>query len=110
MAGNVQEWTLDEYLPDYFSKINDSTCSALIKPQNRHPRTLKGGSYLDKSNKLRSAERIKSELAWNVRDPQIPRSKWWNADAPFVGFRLVKPDKNFTKEEIEQFFSDHLIK
>lgn len=26
---------------------------------------------------------------WNDTDPQIPRSTWWLADAPFAGFRVV---------------------
>ncbi|HXI00699.1 MAG TPA: SUMF1/EgtB/PvdO family nonheme iron enzyme [Sphingobacteriaceae bacterium] len=110
MAGNVQEWTLDQYLPDYFVKIGNDPINPAIKPESKHPRTLKGGSYLDNSTSFRSANRIKSDLAWNVRDPQIPRSKWWNADAPFVGFRLVKPKKKITSEEVEKFFSDHMIK
>jgi formylglycine-generating enzyme required for sulfatase activity len=109
MAGNVQEWTLDQYVPDYFQKVGGTPVNPLIKPESRHPRTLKGGSYLSGIDKLRSAARTKSDLAWNVRDPQIPRSKWWNADAPFVGFRIVKPDKKYTKEEVEQFFTDHMI-
>jgi hypothetical protein len=25
------------------------------------------------------------------RDPQIPKSKWWNTDAPYIGFRIVRP-------------------
>ena len=28
--------------------------------------------------------------AWQVRDPQIPKSKWWLSDGPFVGFRIVR--------------------
>jgi len=27
--------------------------------------------------------------AWNETDPQFPKSRWWLADAPFVGFRIV---------------------
>lgn len=110
MAGNVQEWTLDQYSENYFKAIGDHPVNPVIKPVARHPRTLKGGSYQDNAEKLRSAERIKSDLEWNARDPQIPRSKWWNADAPFVGFRLVRPAKKLSKEEIEQFFSDNMIK
>ncbi|UWX54874.1 hypothetical protein NYZ99_19380 [Maribacter litopenaei] len=32
-----------------------------------------------------------SDLVWKVRDPQFPQSKWWNTDAAFVGFRIVRP-------------------
>jgi len=45
---------------------------------------------------------------WNRRDPQIPRSKWWNTDAPFVGFRIVKPAKQPSKEEVNAFFDKYL--
>ena len=55
-------------------------------------------------NELRSADRLKSDPIWNRRDPQIPRSKWWNADSPFVGFRVIRPVKQPTKEEILSFF------
>ena len=26
---------------------------------------------------------------WNATDPQIPKSVWWLADAPFAGFRVL---------------------
>ena len=60
-------------------------------PTSKYPITLKGGTYKDESAKLRCAARLKSDSKWNARDPQIPRSKWWNADAPFIGFRIVRP-------------------
>lgn len=31
-----------------------------------------------------------SSEKWKKRDPQFPKSKWWNTDAPFVGFRIVR--------------------
>ena len=49
-----------------------------------------------------------SDIAWNDRDPQIPKSKWWNADAPFIGFRLVRPLKQPSKAEAEKFFADSI--
>jgi formylglycine-generating enzyme required for sulfatase activity len=27
--------------------------------------------------------------SWQETDPQIPKSRWWLADAPFAGFRIV---------------------
>ena len=53
---------------------------------------------------LRPAARLRSNLKWNVRDPQIPRSKWWNTDAPFIGFRIVRPAKQPTADEVNAFF------
>ena len=28
--------------------------------------------------------------SWQERDPQLPKSKWWLSDGPFVGFRIVR--------------------
>jgi formylglycine-generating enzyme required for sulfatase activity len=106
MLGNVAEWTLDEYREDYFKIIADNTPS--VEPTSRHPRTVKGGSYKDKAADVRPAHRMPNDLIWNRRDPQIPKSKWWNADAPFVGFRIIRPFKQPTKEEVTVFFEKHL--
>ncbi len=106
MLGNVAEWTLDEYQSDYFTKTPDADPS--VSPTARHPRTVRGGGYLDNALALRPANRLESDPIWNRRDPQIPRSKWWNADAPFVGFRIVRPFKQPTKDEIKAFFDKHL--
>ena len=106
MLGNVMEWTLDEYRSDYAQTTTDTDPS--VSPTDRHPRTLKGGCFSDKPTDLRPANRIKSDPIWNRRDPQIPKSKWWNADAPFIGFRIVRPVTQLTKEEIEAFFKLYL--
>jgi formylglycine-generating enzyme required for sulfatase activity len=52
----------------------------------------KGGSYLDQPADLSATNRAKSDPAWNASDPQVPKSKWWLADGPFVGFRVVCED------------------
>jgi formylglycine-generating enzyme required for sulfatase activity len=49
----------------------------------------RGGSYLDAADKLTCAARMMQTPAWNASDPQVPKSKWWLANAPFVGFRVV---------------------
>ena len=108
MLGNVAEWTLDQYDEAYFKKIGTNPVDPLIRPSARHPRTIKGGSYSDDALILRAGSRLKSSLDWNNRDPQIPRSRWWNADAPFIGFRIVRPLKQPSPEEISKFFSDYI--
>ena len=108
ILGNVAEWTLDQYEDDYFTKIGEAPKDPLIQRTARHPRTLKGGSYQDAAVDLRSAARLKSSLDWNRRDPQIPRSRWWNADAPFIGFRIVRPLHQPSAEEINKFFADYI--
>ena len=108
MLGNVGEWVLDQYQADYYQTIKDNTTSPLRAPNSRHPRVVKGGSFRDEPKDLRSANRVESDLVWNRRDPQIPKSKWWNADAPFVGFRIIRPLKQPTEQEAEQFFQTYL--
>ncbi|MFT4093118.1 MAG: formylglycine-generating enzyme family protein [Niabella sp.] len=108
MLGNVQEWVLDQYIADAYSHVNKGAQDPVITPTTKRPLALRGGDYNDDAAALRSAKRAQSDLIWNRRDPQIPKSKWWNADAPFVGFRMVRPVKQPTKEEAEQFFETYL--
>lgn len=48
-----------------------------------------GGSYLDAADAVTATSREKPTRAWQASDPQIPRSRWWLADATHVGFRIV---------------------
>ncbi len=108
MLGNVSEWVMDQYDENYFTKMNDGDTDPELKPTSRHPRLLKGGSYVDEANELRVANRTKWIPEWNRRDPQIPKSKWWLTDAPFAGFRLVRPLKQPSAGDIEKFFTLYL--
>lgn len=108
MLGNVAEWVLDEYVTDYFARLKDGDVDPVVLPTKRYPRTVKGGHYNDGTQQQRPAARLMSDPVWNRRDPQLPKSKWWNADAPFVGFRIVRPLKQPTKEEITAFFDRYL--
>ncbi|HJS55585.1 MAG TPA: SUMF1/EgtB/PvdO family nonheme iron enzyme [Chitinophagaceae bacterium] len=108
MLGNVSEWVMDQYDENYFTKMKDVVADPELKPTSRHPRLLKGGSYLDNVAELRCANRTKWLPEWNRRDPQIPKSKWWLTDAPFAGFRVVRPFKQPSADEIEKFFTLYL--
>lgn len=50
---------------------------------------VKGGHFRDKAEALTPKAREPNNRAWNASDPQIPKSKWWLADGPFIGFRIV---------------------
>ncbi|HVS10666.1 MAG TPA: SUMF1/EgtB/PvdO family nonheme iron enzyme [Planctomycetota bacterium] len=50
---------------------------------------LRGGSFLDPAGEVGCAARKLPTPAWNASDPQFPKSRWWLADAPFAGFRVV---------------------
>lgn len=52
-------------------------------------RTIKGGSYLDGLEEMKVEWRKVYDPAWNAGDPNIPKSRWWLTDAPFIGFRIV---------------------
>jgi formylglycine-generating enzyme required for sulfatase activity len=108
MLGNVSEWVLDQYDENYFTQIKENETDPVLKPASRHPRLLKGGAYTDKADELRCANRIKWLPEWNKRDPQIPKSKWWLTDAPFAGFRVVRPFIQPSAGEIEKFFTLYL--
>jgi formylglycine-generating enzyme required for sulfatase activity len=108
MLGNVAEWTLDQYDEAYYATLSDGTNNPVNVPLSRYPRSVRGGGYLDKPEALRCANRSKSEPSWNKRDPQIPKSKWWLTDGMTVGFRIVRPEKSMTSEEIEAFYQKYL--
>ncbi len=103
--GNVAEWTLDQYQEDYFKQVKTDKTDPVIQPKIKYPITLKGGHFRDEASDLRSASRLASSRKWNARDPQIPKSKWWIADAPFVGFRIVRPLQQPSASEVDQFFT-----
>ena len=105
MHGNVLEWCLDFYVEDYFARLDSISVNPLILPTKKHSRTVKGGCFEDDMTALRSAARRKSEPKWQARDPQIPKSRWWNPESPFAGFRLVRDRRHLTKEERDAYFS-----
>lgn len=106
LLGNVAEWTLDQYTRDYFERIHEEgTTDPWIMPESLHPRTVRGGAFDDEPDALRCTARLESSLNWKRRDPQIPKSYWWNTDSPFLGFRLVRPVAQPSREEAEEFFA-----
>lgn len=48
-----------------------------------------GGSFKDAPTAVGPTARAIQDGTWNERDPQLPKSRWWLSDGPFVGFRLV---------------------
>lgn len=109
MHGNVAEWTLDQYIPNYYLQSSDNAHDPYAKPETLYPHSVRGGSYQDDALSLRSAARHKSDPAWKRIDPQIPKSNWWLPEAPFVGIRLVRPLKTPSKEEIDNFYNQKPI-
>lgn len=67
MLGNAAEWATDD------------NGSGIVL----------GGSFRDQPELLTCDLFAAPTYAWNASDPQFPQSRWWLADAPFVGFRIV---------------------
>jgi formylglycine-generating enzyme required for sulfatase activity len=107
MHGNVMEWTLDQYIPDYYAKKPAGEAFAPVT--ELYPTAVRGGSWDDEPADLRSAARTPSKPEWKVLDPQLPKSEWWMTSASFVGFRLVRPVKVPSAEEIAKYYSPALI-
>jgi formylglycine-generating enzyme required for sulfatase activity len=88
MHGNVAEWVLDRWFPDGHRPGEDPFAAA---PSPKTAHVVRGGSWADPPELLRSAARRGSTPAWQAQDPQMPKSVWYLTDAKFVGFRVVRP-------------------
>jgi formylglycine-generating enzyme required for sulfatase activity len=94
MLGNVSEWTLDQYHPNYIAQLEDEPAvNPWFKPEELYPRTTRGGSWTEPAEAANCLYRKGSQPRWKMNDPQLPKSLWWHTNAPFVGFRVVKPKK-----------------
>ena len=98
MAGNVCEWVLDDYDKAAYKKIAEGKAEGEFVKAKKAKSVYKmfdeiarGGSCIDEAADCRSARRIVSNKEWKKQDPQFPQSIWWMTDAPFVGFRVVRP-------------------
>jgi len=107
MQGNVAEWVLDEYVSDAYGRRNAGAgvVDPVVGRATAGRGIVRGGSFDDPPERLRCAERFPETPAWKRRDPQIPKSRWWNTDSPHVGFRLVSPARPHTREEITAYWA-----
>lgn len=99
--GNVSEWCLDEYLPNYYKTFaaDKPALNPFTPPKKPYPQVVRGGSWDDDADRLRSAARRGSDKSWKVQDPQIPQSIWYFTDALFAGFRVVRPLNEPSEEQ-----------
>ena len=100
MHGNVAEWCLDQYEPNYKAVAAGNSPEPWVKATKPYPHVVRGGSWDDEADKLRSAARRASDKAWKQQDPQLPKSVWYHTDAQFLGFRIVRPLKVSSAEEM----------
>ncbi|MFY0686692.1 MAG: formylglycine-generating enzyme family protein [Cyclobacteriaceae bacterium] len=88
MHGNAAEWVIDTYVSPYQGA---STNPLYLEEESLYPHVVRGGSWNETADRLRSAARGYSTKDWKKRDPQFPKSLWWLTDAQHVGFRIVRP-------------------
>lgn len=70
MLGNAAEWVAAD-------------------PRDPERHVICGGSFLDFAEDVHPFARQHERKAWKATDPQIPKSRWWFKDGPFVGMRLA---------------------
>ena len=105
--GNVSEWVLDQHSTDYYKQFAKKTA---VRPLNvatkLFPRVVRGGSWDDDPEVLRSSARVGSSKEWKNQDPQLPQSIWYHTDALHVGFRIVRPLRVPSAEERKTYHLD----
>ncbi|TDQ17306.1 formylglycine-generating enzyme required for sulfatase activity [Algoriphagus boseongensis] len=105
--GNVQEWTMDLYEPDFYSRSGKD--NPLNPADKLYPHVVRGGSFKTPENAIGSSMRDLSDPKWKRIDPQIPKSQWWFPEAPFIGLRLVRPLNPPSPEEIKAYYNQEPI-
>ncbi len=98
MHGNVAEWVLDGHESYSHGKRSGAVDkegteikNPIQWPTKEYPRIVRGGSWDDDPEALRSAARRGSKDSWKMMDPQLPKSIWYLTNAQTVGFRIVRP-------------------
>ncbi len=102
MLGNVMEWTLDAYAP---YKPGPQT-NPWVKSTQPYPQVARGGSWNDPADAVTCAVRVGSDPSWKQQDPQLPKSIWYLTDAQWLGFRLVRPAKVPSAEEMYKYWNN----
>ena len=78
-----------------------------IYEKEKYPKVYRGGSWYDDPKLITSDKRFFSDKSLQRRDPQIPKSKWWNTDAPYIGFRVVRVEE-INKNSLRDKFWNNL--
>ena len=113
MHGNVAEWCLDQYDPAFYLRGKDAV---VVDPWNKatrpYPHVIRGGAWgddLGDATKLRCAARAQSKRSWKT-DPQLPPSIWYLDSCKWVGFRVVRPLKIPSAEQMFDYWNSGVEK
>ncbi|MFT5108288.1 MAG: sulfatase activating formylglycine-generating enzyme [Verrucomicrobiales bacterium] len=94
MHGNVGEWVLDYFHSDGYISVIEAgkpRKNPWVMTDKLYPRSVRGGSWAEPLEKLRSAVRLASDTKWKMQDPQFPKSIWYHTEPKTLGFRVVRP-------------------
>jgi formylglycine-generating enzyme required for sulfatase activity/mono/diheme cytochrome c family protein len=109
IIGNVAEWTMDGYKADAYT--TQPAENPWIPGFAEYPHVARGGSWDSDVDGLRIAGRTASDKDWKMRDPQLPKSKWYLTDAQFLGWRVVRPLKiPATPADLERVWTSFPVK
>ena len=108
MHGNVCEWVLDQYDIEFYGKTKSGALNPVNIPFKLYPRVVRGGSWQDDAELLRSAARLGSTEDWKYQDPQEPQSIWYHTDALHVGLRVVRPLETPSIEDLQAIWDKAL--
>ena len=110
MHGNAWEWTIDQFSASGFGDRGGKKFVGLAGtawPTEADSRTVRGGSWQDPAERIRSAVRMGSvDEDWKESDPNVPKSPWWFTTDPAraVGMRLVRSLVPLDGEELNKFW------
>ena len=104
MHGNVAEWVLGDYDENAYQKFQageiksllihpefETDMKAMIHVAIGKNSIARGGSCDHFADGCRSAAKLVSQPGWKEQDPMLPRSIWFYTEAPYVGFRIIRP-------------------
>jgi formylglycine-generating enzyme required for sulfatase activity len=101
MHGNVMEWVLDQFGP----YAPGDARNPFVKQSDAYGQVARGGSWNDAPAACRCGARVSSDPSWKMQDPQLPKSIWYHTDALWLGFRLVRPVKVPSAEEMFAYWN-----
>jgi formylglycine-generating enzyme required for sulfatase activity len=111
MHGNVAEWVLDGFDAELYGKraaAGETVSNPVLWADTEYNRIVRGGSWDDDPERLRSAARRTSNDDWKQDDPQLPESIWYLTNATFVGFRVVRPFVEPSAEEQQRYWETQI--
>ncbi len=107
MHGNVGEWCIDQYAEHWYQQFAGRTVGwhdVINWPLHHYPIVVRGGGYESEARDCRTAARFHSTKELNRKDPELPKSSFWESESLWIGFRVVAPLQEPTEEEQHRYW------